>query len=106
MLDIYAVSLQVCRDCVPVIRKIAGVDRNLADQLRRAVASVPLNVAEGDGQVGGNRRQRLLTALGSARETNAVLDVALAMNYLDEVPNGVRDRLDHVIGVLVKVARP
>lgn len=104
MLSIYPVSLQVCRDVAGIFRTIAQVDRNLADQMRRAATSVPLNLAESDGMSGGNRRQRRLSALGSAREVVACLDVAEAMDYV-RVDRGVRARLDHVIGVLVRVAR-
>lgn len=106
MLDIHAVSLQVCRDSVAIIRAISTQDRNLADQLRRAVTSVPLNIGESDGLNGGNRRQRRLTALGSAREVSSCMQVAVAMSYIDAVPEEMSARLDHVIGVLVKVARP
>ena len=106
MLNIYGVAILVCRECVVVIRRIAVSDRNLADQLRRAVTSVPLNIAESDGQAGGNRRQRRLSALGSAREVKACIEVAEAMGYIDEAPREIMEKLEHVIGVLVKVARP
>ncbi len=104
MLSIYPVSLQVRRDVAGIFRVVAQVDRNLADQLRRAATSVPLNLAESDGMSGGNRRQRRLSALGSAREVVACLDVAEAMGYA-RIDGVVRARLDHVIGVLVRVAR-
>jgi four helix bundle protein len=102
MLSIYAVSLQVCRD----VRRLSGRirERNLVDQMTRAAMSVPLNLAESDGVTGGNRKQRRLMALGSAREVVACLDVADAMCGV-VVDEDVRKRLDHVIGVLVKVTR-
>ena len=68
MLNIYLVSIQLCRDVRVIGEHVGRHDRNLLDQLRRAVTSVPLNLAESDGVRGGNRRQRRLTALGSARE--------------------------------------
>ena len=104
MLNIYIVSIQLCRDVRVIGEQVARHDRNLLDQLRRAVASVPLNLAESDGVSGGNRRQRRLTALGSAREIGACLDVAEALGYAT-VDAPVRNRLDHVIGVLVKLTR-
>ena len=104
MLDIYIVSIQLCRDVRVIGEQVARHDRNLLDQLRRAVTSVPLNLAESDGVRGGNRRQRRLTALGSAREVGACLDVAEALGYAS-VDVGVRHRLDHVIGELVKLTR-
>ncbi len=104
MLDIYIVSIQLCRDVRVIGERVGRHDRNLLDQLRRAASSVPLNLAESDGVQGGNRRQRRLTALGSAREVGACLDVAEALGY-GSVDVGVRHRLDHVIGVLVKLTR-
>ena len=102
MLDIYPVSLQLCRD----VRLVSNTVRDAAlrDQMRRAAASVPLNLAESDGVTGGNRRQRRLTALGSARELGACFDVADALCGV-AVDDQVRNRLDHVIGVLVKLTR-
>ena len=104
MLNIYLVSIQLCRDVRAIGERVGRHDRNLLDQLRRAVSSVPLNLAESDGVQGGNRRQRRLTALGSAREVGACLDVAEALGYAT-VDAPVRNRLDHVIGVLVKLTR-
>ena len=89
MLNIYPVSIQLCRDCAPVIKMIAMHDRNLADQLRRAVTSVALNVAESDGQAGGHRKQRRLTALGSAREVAACLEIGAALGYAEPVAGPV-----------------
>ena len=102
MLHIYPISIQLCRDVRDINRSVP--DPSLRDQLRRAVASVPLNIAESDGQEGGNRRQRRLTALGSAREVGACFDVIEALEYatIDDV---VRARLDHIIGALVKLTR-
>ncbi len=104
MLNIYLVSIQLCRDVRVIGEHVGRHDRNLLDQLRRAVTSVPLNLAESDGVQGGNRRQRRLTALGSAKEVGACLDVAEALGYA-AVDRTVRERLDHVIGVLVKLTR-
>ena len=104
MLDIYIVSIQLCRDVRVIGERVGRHDRNLLDQLRRAVSSVPLNLAESDGVQGGNRRQRRLTALGSAREVVACLDVAEALGYAS-IDAGVRNRLDHIIGVLVRLTR-
>ena len=64
-----------------------------------------MNVAEGSGVAGGNRRQRYATALGSARETMACFDVAVAMDYIGPLGAEARDRLDRVIATLVKVSR-
>ena len=77
-------------------------DRDLARQLRRAATSVALNTSEGSGNSGGTRRERYRSALGSARETGACIDAAVALGYVEEVDAGLLDRLDHVRAVLVK----
>src|ERR1035438_1275996 len=46
-------------------------------------SSVPLNIAEASGSAGGTRNVRYRTALGSARETGACLDVAMALGYVE-----------------------
>ena len=105
MLNIYVIAIQLCRDCAPIIKLIATHDRNLADQLRRAVTSVALNLAESDGQAGGHRKQRRLTALGSAREVAACLEIGAALAYAEPVSGAVNGRLDHIIGTLVNLTR-
>ena len=105
MLRIYPVCLQMVRDVRPLADQIAGVDRDHARQLRRSSMSVPLNVAEGSGSRGGNRRARYDNALGSARETLANLESSFAAGYIAEIPGELRNRLDHIIGTLVKLVR-
>ena len=104
MLAIYGTILQVLRDLRPVVAKIEMHDRDLGRQLRRAATSMALNAAEGAGNSGGTRRERYRSALGSARESGACIDAAVALGYVDEVDAGLLDRLDHVRAVLVKVA--
>ena len=104
MLRIYETMIEVMRGLAPVVARIEAQDRDLARQLRRAASSVALNVSEGSGSSGGTRRERYRNALGSARETGACLDVALALGYLDGVDAEVLDALDKVRATLVKVA--
>ena len=53
--------------------------------MRRAVASIALNISEAYGVSGGNRRVRVETALGSAVETLTALRVAEALGYCEIV---------------------
>ncbi len=78
----YDVSLQLAREVARVLPVILRHDPSLADQLRRAVTSVPLNVAEGNRRIGKDRPHHFRVALGSAAEVAACLDVAEALGYL------------------------
>jgi four helix bundle protein len=105
MLRIYSSVIEVLRLLRPVIAEIERHDRDLARQLRRASASVALNVSEGSGCAGGTRTERYRNALGSARETGACLDVADALGYVSSVDAALLDQIDHVRATLVKNVR-
>ena len=105
MLRIYAIILEVCADSADIANAIARRDTDLARQLRRAAASCALNCAEGSGSQGGNRPTRYHSALGSARETLACIEVAVAMKLIKQPDPSVLARLNRVIGTLVRLAR-
>ena len=50
-------------------------------------------------------RARFHTALGSAAEVRACLDVAEALGYVDDVDPVLRDNLDRVIATLHRLTR-
>ena len=103
MLRIYEVILDVLKELRPVVAVIELHDRDLARQLRRAATSVALNVSEGSRSAGGTRRERYRNALGSARETGACIDVAVALEYVERVDPVLLDELDNVRATLVKL---
>ena len=82
MLRIHDVAVELIRELVPVISIIERKDQDLARQLRRAIASVPLNIAEGSDQRGKRRGQHYAIALGSARESWSCLRVAEAFGCI------------------------
>ena len=84
MFHAYEASKVALLELGPFLKRIERRDRDLARQLRRAGASVHLNVAEGNGLTGGNRRIRFRTAVGSAREVIACAEVAVAFTYVGE----------------------
>ena len=66
---------------LPVLRKR---DKDLFDQVRRAMNSVVLNIAEADGNDSGTARARFATACGSAKEVRAGLQLAAAYGYIGQ----------------------
>ena len=105
MLKITDTAIECCADVGRIARMVAEYDRSLADQMRRAMASVALNTSEGCGVSGGNARQRFRTALGSAREVETALRVARAFGYVKEIDGALLNRLDRIRAVLWKVSR-
>ena len=106
MLRIYEIALELVREIRPLIEQIARKDPNLADQLTRALTSVPLNLHEGAYSQGRNVRARFYNALASAGEIRACLHVAEAMRYIDPVDPALRDKLDRVVATVHKLVRP
>jgi four helix bundle protein len=105
MLRIYSTIIEVLRGLRPVVMQIEVHDRDLARQLRRAGSSIALNVSEGSGSHGGTRRERYRNALGSARETGACLDVAIALGYIENVDARLLAQLDRVRATLFHLVR-
>ena len=106
-MKVYEVSVSMVQviheEVVPFVRR----DRELLDQLHRASRSVVLNIAEGLGVGRGKRRdQHFRTALGSAREAMAVIDLAVATGLTgkDTVASAT-DCIDHVCAMLWKLTR-
>ena len=66
---------------LPVIRKR---DKDLFDQVRRAMNSVVLNIAEAEGNDAGTARARFASACGSAKEVRAGLQLAVAYGYIGQ----------------------
>ena len=81
-------ALELVLEVIPHIRiivdKIRKHDPHLADQLKRAVNTVALNLAEADGNRAGNRRMRLETAHGSTHEAIYAMRIAAAWGYVTD----------------------
>ena len=97
-------SIQLIRELRPTLAKILKRDRNLEDQLRRALTSVALNIAEGEWRRNGNARARFDTAMGSANEAARCLRTADALGYI-ELDAKQLDTLDRIARTLNKLIR-
>lgn len=82
----------------------------LTNQMRRASASIPSNIAEGCGR-GTNREyaQFLQIALGSASELDYQLLLAKDLEYIDVATHaGLNDRVDKIqrqLNILIRKVR-
>jgi four helix bundle protein len=78
----------------------------LAEQMERALISVPLTVAEGACSRGKNRQARFQSAAASARETLACLETAEAMGFIGTMDPELDALFHRVIGTLVRLVEP
>lgn len=77
-------------ECVKASRKFPDYEQErLADQLRRAAYSVPLNIAEGSSRRGSREYRKFLdTAKGSLAEVETALGMARQLEYVDPAEFG------------------
>ena len=102
MFDTYEVAKQLVirlREAVAIIQR---VDRDLADQLKRAASSVVLNLAEGQRFDNGNKLRHYKIAQGSAREVLGALDGAEGWGYIQHAAEE-RTLLDRLLALLWKL---
>lgn len=81
-LQAFDVSLELVRSLEQPLACLDRRDTDLAKQLRRAAASVSLNLSEGSRRHGKDRIHLWRIAAGSADEVAASLRVAEAFGYL------------------------
>jgi four helix bundle protein len=81
--------------------------RALADQIRRAAASVPANIAEGHGQYYRRAYARHVSiARGSLMELDTHLEIAVRAAYLDNTQTAKAFALiDHVGRMLTRLSK-
>ena len=77
----------------------------LADQLRRAVASVPSNIAEGNGRAGNKDYAHFLAiARGSLYETITQLELAKDLGYIEDY-DSVTPLAEEISRMLISMLR-
>ena len=79
----------------------------LGDQLRRAVVSISLNIAEGSGKFNKDSKRFYAIARGSALEGAAILDaLEIIEPALAKDLRQPRCLLDRIVGMLTKMILP
>ena len=104
--DVLAHAILVVSLARPLVETVARKDRDLGSQLRRALSSVPLNIAEAFGTERGNARLHFETARGSLYEAQAGLRTAVAWGYVTaEGAQGVLESMHALGGRVFGLAR-
>jgi four helix bundle protein len=106
-LDVYRVAIQFN---VLIDKVVEGLPRGrsyLADQLQRAGASIPLNIAEGAGEYASNEKIRFYRiAKRSATECAAIFDLCQELRLIEE-ENYMQGRelLLRIVAMLIRMAQ-
>ena len=105
--EAFEVAVELIAELRGVVALIVQHDRDLADQIKRAASSIPLNLAEGSRRVGRDRGHCFRIASGSAAEVRAALAVAQAWGYVDaEAGAKATALLDRVLAMLWRLTHP
>lgn len=77
-------NLEAYKKAIALAKKIFSANRRIKDQLCRAVLSVPLNIAEGQGRYHQKeKRQFYCTAKGSLYESLPLVQLCFELQYFD-----------------------
>jgi four helix bundle protein len=89
-LKVWQHAQRLAVECVKAARRFPDHEQaGLADQLRRAAYSVPINIAEGSAKRGSREYRRYLDiARGSLAEVETIIDLAKDIGYLEAVEFG------------------
>ena len=106
-LDVYKRSIEFLALTTQLLDSVPRGNAALADQLRRAATSVPLNIAEAEGRTGAADKARTYAiARGSAMECAAILDVYYTLLLLDEERHRRgNELLGRIVAMLTKMCR-
>jgi len=106
-LEVYQVAIRFLPTATESAERLVPLYSAMADQLRRAALSIPLNIAEGSGKSTGPDRRRFYSmARGSAMECAAIIDACSALSLIEPAQAEVADQLLlSVVRMLSKMCR-
>jgi four helix bundle protein len=106
-LDVYRCSIEFLALCHQLASGFPRGHAALADQLRRAATSVPLNIAESQGRVpDADKARTYAIARGFAMECAAVLDVCRALGLIEDSRYQRGSELvERMVAMLTKLCR-
>lgn len=100
-LDAYKVAKDLVRYIYQILKKFPREEQYaLCDQLRRAVISVPSNIAEGISRYSNKEKAHFLEiAFGSLMEVDAQMDIAFDLGYIS------KEELDTVMELVTRESK-
>ena len=108
-LDVWQMSMTLCENVYDMLRTFPPDERHaLCDQLRRAVVSIPSNIAEGNGRDSKTEYSRFLSiAKGSLYEVQTQLELAERFRYIvvPEETKTLMTRISKMLFSMVKKLR-
>jgi four helix bundle protein len=104
-LDVYRCAVRFLGLAASLAARIPRGQAELADQLRRAALSIPLNIAEGSGKEGRDAARYYRIARGSALESAAIMDAVEALGLLPATDDTEeRELVERIVSMLTKMA--
>ncbi len=82
-LKCYNLLLEAARNVPSILNKLPRGNAYIEDQIKRALSSAILNLAEGNGRRSPKERNRFFDiSLASISETSAAIDIIVAYGYV------------------------
>ena len=105
-LDVYNLSIELLAVLNAVVNRLPTGYAYIADQLKRATFSIPLNIAEGAGKRTPKDKKKFYTiARGSALESGAIIDSCVALELFDSQDlNQAKILLLRIVAMLSKMS--
>ncbi|MBI4613424.1 MAG: four helix bundle protein [Planctomycetes bacterium] len=106
-LDVYQAAVRFLPLAAQIADALPHRYAGMADQLRRASLSIPLNIAEGSGKTtGADQRRSYAIARGSAMECGAIIDASRALKLIEDNAGQDADKLlSSAVRMLSKMCR-
>ena len=98
-LTVYIKAKELVKAVYDIVKILPPEERfALADQLRRAVISVPSNIAEGMNRISDKEKSHFLEiSYASLMEVCCQIDIALYLEYIDKQTNdNLEEKIDEV----------
>lgn len=105
-LEVYQTAIRFLPLAAGIADRLPPRYTAMADQLRRAALSIPLNIAEGSGKTSGPDQRRFYS-IGSAMECAAIIDACSALAPIEQAQMQEADQLLlSVVRMLSKMCLP